>query len=343
MEEITIKHRQHYVFQAYLKNWAINDQIWCCRNRSKVFLTNTVNVAQERDFYRLKDLNADEYRFILLFISRQPPHIVDIVKKQIALYHTPIYWQQKVIKTNGLIKSLFGKDIINNPQIAEILSFTEKFAESAVNDMVEDMYCIDEGIATKVFEDIKEGKLDFYYNPSDSTGNDFDNTKRSFLNFLCSQHFRTRAMKKRWESAMSAALDEKTCNGLKINKNNIRFDHLSFHIFWYIEAQLTDSLYNRNAHLTLLRNNTSVPFLTSDQPIINVLAKYDDIQNEVSDLVFYYPITPQIAITVNDDNTLDKIELSLSEVKRYNELMCTASHELIFASSQEQVEQYINT
>ena len=224
MDDITIKHRQHYVFQAYLKNWAINDQIWCCRNRNKVFLTNTVNIAQERDFYRLKELNIDEYRFILLLISRQPSHVVDIVKKQIALYHRPIYWQQKVLKTNSLIKTLFGEAIINHPEIEEILSFTEKFAESTVNDMVEDIYCVDEGIATKVFEKIKDGNLDFYYNPTDSTRNDFDNTKRSFLNFLCSQYYRTKAMKKRWESGMSAALNEEICNGLKINKDNIRLE-----------------------------------------------------------------------------------------------------------------------
>lgn len=343
MDDITIKHRQHYVFQAYLKNWAINDQIWCCRNRNKVFLTNTVNIAQERDFYRLKELNIDEYRFILLLISRQPSHVVDIVKKQIALYHRPIYWQQKVLKTNSLIKTLFGEAIINHPEIEEILSFTEKFAESTVNDMVEDIYCVDEGIATKVFEKIKDGNLDFYYNPTDSTRNDFDNTKRSFLNFLCSQYYRTKAMKKRWESGMSAALNEEICNGLKINKDNIRLDHLSFHLFWYIEAQLTDSLYNRNAHLTLLYNNTDIPFITSDQPIINTLAKYDDLQSKVSNLIFYYPITPQIALTVNDNNVSDRIELTVEDVNHYNQLMCDASYELLFAFDRKQIMQYKTT
>ena len=110
MEEIKIKHKQHYVFQAYLKNWATNDQMWCCRNKTNSFLTNTINIAQERNFYRIKDLNDDEEKFILLFLHNQPKEIVDIMRKQMEIYKKPLSWQQGVKGFNSAIKSNFYKN-----------------------------------------------------------------------------------------------------------------------------------------------------------------------------------------------------------------------------------------
>ena len=67
MNNTEIKHKQHYVFKAYLDHWTTNGKIWCCR-KNKIFHTNTVNVAQERDFYRVKELNADEEKFMSFFL-----------------------------------------------------------------------------------------------------------------------------------------------------------------------------------------------------------------------------------------------------------------------------------
>ena len=60
----TKKRKHHYVFQAYLKGWATNGMVWCLRGSSKPFNTSTENVLQERDFYRVKLLNADEMKFV---------------------------------------------------------------------------------------------------------------------------------------------------------------------------------------------------------------------------------------------------------------------------------------
>lgn len=61
--DVELKYKQHYVFQRYLSAWTTNNQLWCNRNGKK-FSTGTINVAQQRDFYRIMDLNEDEKKFL---------------------------------------------------------------------------------------------------------------------------------------------------------------------------------------------------------------------------------------------------------------------------------------
>ena len=63
---------------------------------------------------------------------------------------------------------------------------------------------------------------------------------------------------------------------------------------------------------------------------------------EPTDLIFYYPISPEIAITVNDEIPETIVELDLSEVDRYNRVIVNSSYENIFAINPESIERYIS-
>lgn len=84
----------------------------------------------------------------------------------------------------------------------------------------------------------------------------------------------------------------------------------------------------------MLINDTGVSFVTTDQPIINLLANYQDVTDEVSDIVYYYPISPNLAITINDSNTEDRLNLSKSQVEEYNRKLIDASYEFVFADNE---------
>ncbi|MDB6103184.1 MAG: hypothetical protein JWO52_3183 [Gammaproteobacteria bacterium] len=61
--------RQHYVWQAYLEAWTTPkgkaNQLWCLRRKNfEPFLTDTKNVAVERDFYRVRDLHEGDAEFV---------------------------------------------------------------------------------------------------------------------------------------------------------------------------------------------------------------------------------------------------------------------------------------
>lgn len=57
------KRRHHYVWRKYLRAWASNDSIWCCRE-GKIFRSNLMGVGQVRDFYRLKELSFHDIEAI---------------------------------------------------------------------------------------------------------------------------------------------------------------------------------------------------------------------------------------------------------------------------------------
>lgn len=46
------KRKQHFVWEYYLRPWAVEGQVACLRNK-KLFSTSTENILQRRDFYRL--------------------------------------------------------------------------------------------------------------------------------------------------------------------------------------------------------------------------------------------------------------------------------------------------
>ena len=49
------KRRQHHVWQHYLNSWTIDGRI-CCLKGGDIFATDTINVAVQRDFYKLHKL-----------------------------------------------------------------------------------------------------------------------------------------------------------------------------------------------------------------------------------------------------------------------------------------------
>lgn len=335
MENITIKHRHHYVFQAYLKSWATNNQVWCCRNKKSVFVTNTTNVAQERDFYRIKDINQDEAEFLSLMWNRQPKENKGILQNQLALHQKPIQWRKAIEGLKKILLDLAYPSGKISKDVLEQFDQIERLSESAINDMVEDIYSEDEGRLVEYIEFIKKGDMRFYTQPHIPRDGAFDNTKRDFLYLLSLQHFRTKAARKRLVSiGENLSGSKEYYASLGINKDNLRMDHLAYYLFWFAEAMVADALYEKNAHLTLLINHTETPFITTDQPIINLLADYQDSTDEVDNLVYYYPISPKIAITVNDSNIDDKLELLKKQVEEYNQKLINASYEFVFADNE---------
>lgn len=341
MENTNIKHRQHYVFQAYLKNWSANNRIWCCRNRKKCFLSNTINVAQERDFYRIKDLNSEEEYFLMLFLSRQPKDRIEIMRREIETYKKPLKWKALIDVLKSSIESTVYKGKSIPRGMETLLVEAEQFTESAVNDMVEDLYCNEEGELTKMLKLLKDGDLDFYYKPYLHFEKLSVDSKCAFLMYVCSQHYRTKGARERFVKGLNDILNSELGHKLGIDKSNIRPVNVAHHVLWYVECLLADKLYANNAHLTLLVNKSNIPFITTDQPVINLLADYQNITEKVENVILYYPISPEIAITINDDNLENRIELTEEEVEQYNQKLVESSYEYIFANSKESLEKYL--
>lgn len=71
------KHRQHYVFQHYLKAWETDGKVWARRHREKkVFHPTTRNVAVEKHFYKLQPVAEEDLALIRLLLLDTAPDYV---------------------------------------------------------------------------------------------------------------------------------------------------------------------------------------------------------------------------------------------------------------------------
>ena len=339
---IPVKHRQHYVFQAYLKEWTKNDQIWCFRDGKK-FLTNTINIAQERDFYRVLDANDDEKRFLSMFWYKQPNETEDILRKQMELYETPIRWKKYVKNMKTLFESTVYQGRPLPKEYCETLAKAEQFIEDSTNNLIEDQYSDEEGKTVEMLQKLKQGDMSFYYEPKSEAGMAFHDTMQEFLYHFCSQYVRTKAMRTRLLKSLKSLMASEMIEQMGMDEKNIRPAHLTHHILWYTACKLADTLYEIKAHMTLLSNNTTHHFITGDQPILNLNADYQDQTDQVDAMIFYYPISQTRAITVNDSNSENTIELSIDDVDYYNRKIAAASYEAIYADSSSMLDHCLTT
>ena len=103
------------------------------------------------------------------------------------------------------------------------------------------------------------------------------------------------------------------------------------------------TLRKKDAPLSLLVNKTDIPFITSDQPVINLYADYQKPEEEPNGLTFYYPISPDVAILLNSEDTQNKVYLTREQVDYYNRTIIQASYQCIFANKREVIERYRKT
>lgn len=158
-----------------------------------------------------------------------------------------------------------------------------------------------------------KGDVDFYLD---------DRECMIFIHYLCSQHMRTKAIQTK--------IVEKSYEGIGIDFSRI----------WPIMAHMYainigGPVYveRRRRKLVLLKNHTNMPFITGDQPVVNLLSNSDEPPTE---LAFYYPISPNLALLINEvdgDIPLTSDGLTVEQVCGLNAKILAASHSQIYGCS----------
>ena len=90
-----------------------------------------------------------------------------------------------------------------------------------------------------------------------------------------------------------------------------------------------------SAKVSLLKNKTNIPFITGDQPVINIKSEYDN--TPAKEIQLYYPISPKLALLF-DEKELFENPISVDDVLFYNEKIKQASETLIIGNKKETVE-----
>lgn len=303
---MTITRRQHYVWRHYLSAWENNGKISVIRADGSSFETNSLNIAVEKDFYRMPVLSRDDESFILQFINKS---IENQMLKNLA-----IGWLEDFSITSRLRRVLNSKNI-DDPEINKILDQFEIQAEESLHSNIE-------GGSVNHLENFRNGKTNDWQNDDDAMDIAF---------FLSLQHFRTKKMQDQ---------------SIKIFPEGTIRDHASkaWPILRLIFATNVGwSIYSEriNWRIRVLKATEKLKFITSDQPTQNLKSG-----KEHNDFALFYPVSPHSAIILerkNDDSVVSETDdLTDLEVSKLNKLTFKNSHDQFFGFDMDYLKKIYN-
>jgi len=308
----TAKHKQHYVWRSYLEPWSTDDQVFCLR-AGKIYSANIRDVAQKRDFYRIQDLNEYEVKLLHAYVERHPQPLQKIQKDLIDLFTMPHAGQRL---TRALIDA-------HGHSAPESLSALDKKIDVMINNLEEELHADIEKDSLIFIEQIRAEDTSFW----NETG-----PKTNFLQFVCTQMLRTRKI----QDGLVDAVNEKMPENSSLNKIWGVLRHM-------LSMNVAYNLFNDPDYgLRLLLNDTNLPFITSDQPVVNTHSSDLERFESPKEFEAFYPISPRKAVLIGVFK--DGIEyLNAGQVKRYNDCLAELSHEQIFSSSRSVLEGYVES
>lgn len=304
------KHKQHYVWRSYLESWSRNEQLFCLRYGS-IFPANIRDLAQKRDFYKARELTPKEIDLLFAFIKTFPTHLQGLQKQIVDVFTIPHKLKAIVINSDRAQKKEGNIHAI-------------KTLDIMINNIEEEIHADIESNSYRFIESIKSGNISFWNN---------QDSKLDFLHFICLQMLRTYKM----QESLYKTIDRKMPETPEL-KN-----------IWGIMRHLTamnvaDSILgDKNYTLNLLVNNSEIPFITSDQPVINTFSHGFDTDVIPEKFEIFYPVSPKIGVLIGISTNYapDVIsELAECDARHYNDLIFKSSHEHVYSGSSEILEAY---
>src|SRR4029077_3070909 len=250
------KKLHHYVPRFYLKRWTENDLVYCLLN-GEIFRTNIRNVAAENYFYRLKELTPNDTELIHeLVIANSPVKLKELQERLLWTFTLP-HRMKKQLQMSG------------NATPSILAGFDKLTAE-----MNEDLHTsIEEGF--KPFLDsMLSGDLRFYSNAA---------TVPAFFSGIAAQYLRTNQIKRARATLPSDRLAV--------------FERIVNILVHILAISVGFSLYSDRTRyeVILLDNATDIPFITADQPVINIAANPKETKPP-DKFELYYPLSPTKAM-----------------------------------------------
>lgn len=304
--KINQKRNHHYVWQEYLRAWAANEMIWCNRN-GNIFNAHLGRVASERDFYKANTLSDIDIAFVnRAGVYQSRDFLIEENAKVLKMFLIPQRIEAIVEKRHTMTA-----DIQNCIEI--IKSNLEEEMHSAYE--IDGIHCLRQLI---------NGELSFLESNSEFV---------KFSKFLCAQYLRTPKTKDRF---IEAVRDSKFAVGVNLDAVYNVLRHI-----WINDMTAGMILNQKIWKITILENHTGVEFITTDQPIINVLSPFLNKDHIPKSERFFYPISPVRAAIIhkNEDVFMEKhIDIDSNEVEKYNQIMKSASSMMIFSRTKAQIE-----
>lgn len=303
---MTTSRRQHHVWRRYLEAWSTGGQIQCLQD-GRVFGTNVVNVAVQRDFYKLHTLTDADLLTIRLMFGGSSPAAKKVLDRFIAMF--------------GLYGRLRAEAERHGGPAED-----QNFLRRQMTVAEEDWHAELEGEIGPVFEAIRRRDMSFYSDPDLSA---------AFTHFLSLQHFRTRGLKER----MLASVAQDRALALLAERHGFSLQRSWNIVVQMFAVNVGAALFaERNSRpLVLLENTTDTPFVTGDQPVVNLLGART-VGEPTKLVALYYPVSPWLAVVLDEAEErcgYGGRPVSPEQVARLNREILAAAHKQVFGHSRE--------
>ncbi|MEG6183252.1 DUF4238 domain-containing protein [Enterobacter sichuanensis] len=308
MKILEKKIKQHYVWAHYLRDWTIDGMnIWYITKKSNVALDSVRGLGFEKNFYKMGELKDSDKELITLITNKSN----ETLKKIHWDFVNMIYETQKIISHLSLkIKEkheLNIEEIMRCNFFENYLSQQESRAIEILSELKKDnLRCLED----------KENFYDFCY-------------------FLGYQFSRTLKIKK----LLILTLD-KTASDSKFRERLKDFYERNW---WFMCSFMATNLsydmsLNSNRKLIILKNKSTIDFITSDQPLININPE----GNKGESVDYYYPLSSRKALLIitSGEDYFPSHHLNDDAVDMLNSKMAKASCKTIFGKSREDIKRY---
>ena len=151
-----------------------------------------------------------------------------------------------------------------------------------------------------------------------------------YLFFLFYQYFRT----KKWENIYVEKMKKEVSDKYK----KLDFSAIwSWIKFFIISEYVVGLLHTKSHFITLLKNESNVDFITTDQPIINLSWNHNSDLN-VKEIKMLYPISPKYVIIFSNEYAFNQIRsVTEDEVENFNRRLVNESYEFVISKTQNQL------
>lgn len=314
-KHLQIKKENHYVWAHYLRNWSNDDKVWFVTAKGKVIHETTKLVAKERFFYKVQYLTNDHVACIKA--------VAALSQSEVEQFHLQLLGEILDLQEFEKLIEEIGKVPVEIRQ--EIKATKENWLENK--------YTEHEERANDVISKLAKGRLSVLKNETDFI---------YFCDFLGHQFARTKSLRST-TNVMANRMVEMSENHQYLAKISIE---CSWFTNYLIGVNFGASFYrNKNFdNYCMLINHTAEPFITSDQPVINVHESItDDLTPPlVNECDIYYPLSPKYALIISSSGKYPKgeVDAELTLVQELNTKLARMAHIHIFGSQQPVVKRY---
>lgn len=289
-KSLQAKKRHHHVWAAYLTRWGRGTKnVFYTTKTGKLAHDSVRAIVVDDYFYKVTTLTSKHVEVIKSFSLKSPDHL----HQQHMSYLSDFLLIQQA-------ESIYCKSDIRSQE-------AELHLHAIKCNALENLHASHEKEALPVLTALADEQADVLQDKQHMI---------EFMMFLGHQISRTKTFRDSVIKALS-----------RRNSMEIEIADAMVHAWWFLSymfgMNIGFSLYagRHNARHALLVNDTRVPFITSDQPVVNVHSCVSETEfstPEHADL--YYPISPRIAYIICDSERFmrGKNELDEATVVEFN-------------------------